>query len=81
MSDPNWLLSTLAQSTAAVVAIVGGFLVSRLVQLSSEKEGLRRRGANAQDELRQVTKLFEAATTTDWQTAGKPSSGGWWTTW
>lgn len=61
MSDPNWLLSTLAQSTAAVVAIVGGFLVSRLVQLSSEKEGLRRRGANAQDELMQVTKLFEAA--------------------
>ncbi|WP_416174870.1 MAG: DUF2207 domain-containing protein [Bifidobacterium crudilactis] len=61
MSDPNWLLSTLAQSAAAVVAIVGGFLVSRLVQLSSEKEGLRRRRTNAQDELKHVTRLFEAA--------------------
>ncbi len=61
MSDPNWLLSTLAQSTAAIVAIVGGFLVSRLVQLSSEKEGLRRRLTNLRDELKQVATLFEAA--------------------
>lgn len=61
MSDPNWLLSTLAQSTAAVVAIVGGFLVSRLVQLSSEKEGLRRRLTNARDELKHVVTLFDAA--------------------
>lgn len=41
--DPNWLLSTEAQSAAALVAIIGGFLVSRLVSLSSEREGLRRR--------------------------------------
>ncbi|QNO38662.1 hypothetical protein H4J02_06635 [Protaetiibacter sp. SSC-01] len=61
MSDPNWLLSTLAQSTAAIVAIVGGFLVSRLVQLSSEKEGLRRRLTNARDEQKHVAQLFEVA--------------------
>jgi hypothetical protein len=42
MIDEGSLLATLAQSSAAVVAIVGGFLVSRLVQLSSEREGLRR---------------------------------------
>lgn len=61
MADPNWLLSTRAQSTAAIVAIGGGFLVSRLVQLSSEKEGLRRRLESARDELKHAEKLFAAA--------------------
>jgi hypothetical protein len=42
MIDEGSLLGTLAQSAASVVATVGGFLVSRLVQLSSEREGLRR---------------------------------------
>lgn len=42
-ADPNWLLSTTAQSAAAIVAIVGGFLVSRLVSLSAERNGLGRR--------------------------------------
>jgi hypothetical protein len=42
-TDPNWLLSTLSQSAAAVVAIVGGFLVSRVVSLSAERNGLTRR--------------------------------------
>lgn len=59
MNDPNWLLSTLAQSTAALVAIIGGFLVSRLVQLSSEKTGLRRRLAAANDELAQVAATYD----------------------
>lgn len=35
--DPNWFLSTAAQCTAALVAIIGGFLVSRLIGLVSEK--------------------------------------------
>lgn len=41
--DPNWLLSTAAQSGAALVAIVGGFLVSRLVSISAERESFERR--------------------------------------
>jgi hypothetical protein len=41
--DPNWLMSTAAQSAAAIVAIVGGFLVSRLIAANSEKAALRRR--------------------------------------
>jgi len=41
--DPNWLLSTSAQSAAAIVAIIGGFLVSRLVTMSAERNGLLRR--------------------------------------
>ena len=44
MIDPNWLLATMAQSAAALVAIVGGFLVSRVVTLSSERQGLEQRG-------------------------------------
>lgn len=43
VSDPNWLLSTTAQCAAALVAIVGGFLVSRVVALSTERQGLARR--------------------------------------
>ena len=35
--DPNLFLSTTAQATAALVAIIGGFLVSRLIALVSEK--------------------------------------------
>lgn len=35
--DPNWLLSTTAQATAALVAIIGGFLISRLISIVSEK--------------------------------------------
>jgi hypothetical protein len=42
MDSAYTLLATLAQSSAAIVAIVGGFLVSRLVALSSEREGIRR---------------------------------------
>jgi hypothetical protein len=40
--DPDWLLSTAAQSAAALVAIIGGLLVSRLVALSVERESLQR---------------------------------------
>ncbi len=61
MDDPNSLLATLAQSSAAVVAIVGGFLVSRLVQLSSEREGLRRQLVTTRDKLRHVEPLCERA--------------------
>ncbi|MFZ6003787.1 MAG: hypothetical protein ACOYXM_07600 [Actinomycetota bacterium] len=50
-TDPNWLLSTSAQSAAALVAIVGGFLVSRLVSLASEKQALERRLAELQGRL------------------------------
>lgn len=43
MTDPNWLLATMAQSAAALVAIIGGFLVSRVITLSTERRGLDRR--------------------------------------
>ena len=61
MIDQGSLLATLAQSSAAVVAIVGGFLVSRLVQLSSEREGLRRQLLRTQDELKHLEKAYDEA--------------------
>jgi hypothetical protein len=42
-NDPNWLLSSAAQSAAALVAIIGGFLVSRLVAISTTRQGLKQR--------------------------------------
>ena len=52
MSDPNWLLSSLAQSAGALVAIIGGFLVSRLVGLYSQREGLRGRLLETEEMLK-----------------------------
>ena len=43
MTDPNWLLATMAQSAAAMVAVIGGLLVSRVITLSAERRGLDRR--------------------------------------
>jgi hypothetical protein len=51
MNDPNALLSTLSQSSAVMVAIIGGFLVSKLVTLSSEREGIRRQLTAARERL------------------------------
>jgi hypothetical protein len=50
--DPSWLPSTVAQSTAALVAIVGGFMVSRFVSIDSEMSGARRRLEEAEERHR-----------------------------
>jgi hypothetical protein len=50
--DPSWLPSTVAQSTAALVAIVGGFMVSRFVSIDSEMTGARRRLEEAEERHR-----------------------------
>src|SRR5690349_6705477 len=42
-ADPNWLLSTVVQSTAAFVAIIAGFIISRLLALSAERSGFQTR--------------------------------------
>lgn len=41
--DPGWLLSTIAQSTAALVAILGGFVISRVIAEKQERDALVRR--------------------------------------
>lgn len=40
-TDPNWLFATYAQSTAAIVAILGGFIVSRILSLSAQKNNIK----------------------------------------
>lgn len=42
-ADVNWLLSALAQASAALIAIVGGLHVSRYVALHAEQQAARRR--------------------------------------
>jgi len=61
MEEAEVLLATLVQAAAAVVAIIGGFLVSRLVAISSEREGLRRQRATAKAHLNTVAADYEAA--------------------
>jgi hypothetical protein len=50
--DINWILSTTAQSTAALLAIIGGFLISRLVSLSSERDARLNRVNSLKSELK-----------------------------
>ncbi|WP_263406693.1 hypothetical protein [Niallia endozanthoxylica] len=38
--DLNSLITTIISSSAALVAIIGGFLVSRVIALSSEQTGI-----------------------------------------
>lgn len=56
--DPNWLLSTTAQSTAALVAIVGGFLLSRVLALAAERNGLALREAQLGDEVKLAEETY-----------------------
>jgi len=55
--DPNWFLSTIVQSTAALVAIIGGFLISRLISTVTEKSGYVHRF----NELRERKRLTSQA--------------------
>jgi hypothetical protein len=41
--DLNTLIATIVTATAALVAIIGGFLVSRVLTLSSEQTGIKRK--------------------------------------
>ncbi|MFJ4254103.1 hypothetical protein [Microbacterium sp. NPDC090003] len=43
MYDINWLLSSVAQASAAMIAIVGGLLVTRYVGLHAEQQAASRR--------------------------------------
>ena len=39
-TDPSWLYSTIAQSSAAIVAIIGGFITATVLMLTAEKRSL-----------------------------------------
>jgi hypothetical protein len=50
VSDPNWFLSSAAQSAAAIVGIIGAFLVSRLTILAGERSSIERRVSDIENE-------------------------------
>ena len=56
ISDPNWLYSTIAQSSAAIVAIVGGFITARVLMLGSEKRNLKHQLADKKTRLEALKK-------------------------
>lgn len=45
------LISTIVTSTAALIAIIGGFLVSRVITLSSEQNGIKRKLRELSNEI------------------------------
>lgn len=42
MKDPNWLLSALSQSSAAIAAILGGFIFGRIIFVYFKENGPER---------------------------------------
>lgn len=54
VSDPQWLYSTCAQAAAALVAIVGAFLVTNIANRISDRDGLSRAIAALSDEKTDV---------------------------
>lgn len=59
--DLNGLISTIISSTAALVAIIGGFLVSRVITLSGEKNGILKKIKEIDKELEIKNSLYESA--------------------
>jgi len=57
--DLNGLISTIISSTAALVAIIGGFLVSRVISLSSEKNSIVRRLKEINNDLKSKKKMLK----------------------
>jgi hypothetical protein len=51
VADPNWLYSSIAQSSAAIVAIIGGFITSSVLTRSSEKRSLAKNCEAAKNRL------------------------------
>ena len=48
-TDPSWLYSTIAQSSAAIVAIIGGFITATALRLRAERARLGRLQANIRE--------------------------------
>ena len=65
----NWLLSACAQTAGAIVAIVGGFLVSSIVSLDSRTKGLKAQQEGIRASLEEATTVLEIAerNLTEWE--------------
>lgn len=56
ITDPSWLYSTIAQSSAAIVAIVGGFITASVLMLMSEKRGLQSQKSEKETNINAIKK-------------------------
>jgi polyhydroxyalkanoate synthesis regulator phasin len=52
VGDPNWLYSTIAQSSAAIVAIVGGFITTGILSRRAEKASLSNQLSDKKSQLK-----------------------------
>lgn len=52
------LISTIVTSTAALIAIIGGFLVSRVITLSSEQNGTKRKLKEIKNEIKAKERVY-----------------------
>ncbi|WP_148206864.1 hypothetical protein [Natranaerobius thermophilus] len=59
--DLSLLISTIITSTAALVAIIGGFLVSRVITLSGEKNSIQKKIREIDKELNIKKEMLESA--------------------
>jgi hypothetical protein len=55
-TDPSWLYSTIAQCSAAIVAIVGGFITHSVLTLAAEKRSLIKQHSDAKRRLESLKK-------------------------
>jgi NADH/NAD ratio-sensing transcriptional regulator Rex len=55
-TDPSWLYSTIAQSSATIVAIIGGFITHSVLTLSAEKKSLIKQHDDAKQRLESLKK-------------------------
>jgi len=57
IGDPNWLYSTIAQSSAAIVAIIGGFITATILTRRAEKTSLLKELADKKEQLRELEEI------------------------
>jgi hypothetical protein len=50
-TDPSWLYSTIAQSSAAIVAIIGGFITATVLNLLSEKRSMQKQKSEKEADI------------------------------
>ena len=62
VGDPNWLYSTIAQSSAAIVAIVGGFITATVLMLMAEKRSLVNQLSEKKARLKALEATYDVMT-------------------
>lgn len=54
MNDPNWLLSTTVQSSAAIIGLIGAFLINRVFNIPLERRIINEELEKIEKELQEL---------------------------